>query len=161
MTREHEKSWAGRPVRTSRTARGMRSHAWRSVISRDASPARIYSHAAGDALGHRGGGGGGYRAEQNGRACEANLSRGVPLAARYAADIVNRSGKWSKRLAEPCQRNRITSTGRPCLSESPSQWRRDFNAFNEISSINRQWGRISVRHIELNLIRNFYINLQN
>lgn len=42
-------------------------------------------------------------------------------------DIVNRSGKWSKRLAEPCQRNRITSTGRARLSESPrSQWRRDF-----------------------------------
>jgi len=69
------------------------------------------------------------------RACKANLSRGVPLAVRYTADIVNRSGKWSKRLPEPCQRNRITSTGRPRLSESPPQWRRGFNAtLLEISS---------------------------
>ena len=124
-------------VRCSRTAYGARhdisSHAWRSVISRDASPPRIYSHAAGDALEYRARGLPG-RAER--RACKANLSHGVPLAARYTADIVNRSGKWSKRLPEPCQRNRITSTGRPRLSESPPQWRRGFNAtLLEISSI--------------------------
>lgn len=74
---------------------------------------------------------GGYRAMQNVE--HANLSCGVPLAVRYTADIVNRSGKWSKRLAEPCQRNRITSTGRP----RSSQWRRGFNAaLLELSSIN-------------------------
>ena len=123
-------------VRCSRIAyrarHDIRSHAWRSVISRDASPPRIYSHAAGDALGYEARGLPGH-AER--RACKANLSRGVPLAARYTADIVNRSGKWSKRLPEPCQRNRITSTGRPRLSESPPQWRRGFNAtLLEISS---------------------------
>lgn len=36
-----------------RTRHNIRSRAWRSVISRDACPPRIYSHAAGDALGHR------------------------------------------------------------------------------------------------------------
>lgn len=116
-----------------RARHDIRSRAWRSVISRDASPPRIYSHAAGDALGHQARRLPG-RAER--RACEANLSRGVPLAARCTADIVNRSRKWSKRLVEPCQRNRITSTGRPRLLESPPQWRRGFNAaLLEISSI--------------------------
>lgn len=125
-------------VRCSRTAyrarHDIRSHAWRKVSSRDASPLRIYSHAAGDALGHQARGLPGH-AER--RACKANLSHGVPLVAHYTADIVNRSGKWSKRLVEPCQRNRITSTGRPRLSESPPQWRRGFNAtLLKISSIN-------------------------
>lgn len=77
---------------------------------------------------------GGYWAMQNVE--HANLSCGVPLAARYTADIVNRSGKWSKRLAEPCQRNRITSTARPRLLRG-SQWRRNLNAaLLEISSVN-------------------------
>lgn len=98
----------------------------------DASPARIYSRAANDTLGHRAR----WlpsRAER--RACGANLSRGVPLAARYTADIVNRSGKWSKRLVESCQRNRITSTGRTRLSESSPQWRRNFNALAAGNSV--------------------------
>lgn len=101
-----------------RARHGMRSHAWRSVISWDASLAEDL-FARGGRCAARASGLEGYRAEAERRACEANLSRGAPLAARYTADIVNRSGKWSKRLAEPCQRNRITSTGRPRLSESP------------------------------------------
>lgn len=80
-----------------RARHGMRSHAWRKASSLGTRlSSRIYSHAAGDALcsGRRGL----PSRSRTARACEANLSRGVPLAARYTADIVNRFGKWSKRL---------------------------------------------------------------
>jgi len=106
--------------------------AWLSVISRDASPSRIYSHAVGDALGHRTRGLPG-RAER--RACEANLSRGVPLAARYSR---HRKSVWEVvqafgRTVSAKSYNFDGSTA----SESSPQWRRGFNAtLLEISFIN-------------------------
>lgn len=80
-----------------------------------------------------------YRAEQNGEHA-GRIYHAVYLSLRATTtDIVNRSGKWSKRLAEPCQRNRITSTDRPRLSESPLQWRRGINAIAEQFLFDNVW----------------------
>lgn len=151
---------AGCLVRTSRIAHDtacvpMRGGA--SSLGTRLSP-RIYSHAAGDApLGHRA-----AEPKQNGEHARRIYHAVNPLAARYTADIVNRFGKWSKRLAESCQRNRITSTGRPRLSESPvpvaSGLQRLLQEISSIGEMDRSIFRANPRIKCGDLIRIFVSN---